>query len=174
MTVNHEQGEAVDNIAELQSSNPGIGRVEQLLVRPARRAEPIDVPSAIATAGLGLTGDHRATKSPHAGPSLRQVTLIMAEHLDVVASLLGRPIAASPTRRNVVVRGINLGACRDRDLRIGEVVVHITGPAHPCSRMEQNLGPGGYQAMRGHGGMTATITVGGTISVGDHATLLAE
>ena len=75
------------------------------------------------------------------------------------------------TRRNIVVSGINLLALAKRRFRIGEVVLETTGPCEPCSRMEENLGPGGYNAMRGHGGITARVAKGGTISVGDAVAL---
>lgn len=70
-------------------------------------------------------------------------------------------------RRNLVVKGINLLALKDKKFWVGEVLLEYTGECHPCSRMEETLGAGGYNAVRGHGGITARILNGGKISLGD-------
>jgi MOSC domain-containing protein YiiM len=66
-----------------------------------------------------------------------------------------------------VVSGINLLAFNDAEFTIGTARLKMTGLCHPCSRMEQNLGLGGYNAMRGHGGITCEIIAAGTIKLGD-------
>ncbi|MGB0967178.1 MAG: MOSC domain-containing protein [Halocynthiibacter sp.] len=74
-------------------------------------------------------------------------------------------------RRNLLVSGINLSAMRNHQIKIGEVVVEITIPCAPCSRMEAILGHGGYNAMRGHGGWCARVITPGKIQIGDPITL---
>ncbi|HEY7758186.1 MAG TPA: MOSC domain-containing protein [Burkholderiales bacterium] len=140
------------------------GRVEWIGLRPRYRAPVEAVQTANAVSGFGLTGDHRAIR----GGGQRQITLIQAEHLAVVAATLGREaIDPALLRRNIVVAGINLLALQDREFRIGDAVLLGTGPCAPCSRMEQALGRGGLNAMRGHGGITASVVTSGTIRLGD-------
>jgi len=113
----------------------------------------------------GLTNDRTNKGNPD---SKRQVTIIQHEHLAAAASFLGKEkIDPALVRRNIVVKGINLNALKSKQFRLGEAVLEMTGYCHPCERMEQNLGKGGYNAMRGHGGITCRVIKEGKISVGD-------
>ena len=143
------------------------GRVEAIVVRGAPREPARSLPQTLALAGIGLADD-RLGQRGEAELSTRQVTLIQAEHMDVIARL-AHVAAVDPLRlrRNLVVSGINLIALRNSTLQVGEAVLEIVGPCQPCSRMETEIGPGGYAAMRGHGGMTARVISGGPIHVGD-------
>ncbi len=162
------------DLQELTSTVPQVGRLERILLRPGRRATPVDREATTAIADRGLAGDRRSDRVPRNAPSPRQVTLVQAEHLDTVGALLGRdgPVDPALLRRNLVVRGIPLLALKGLRFRIGDAVLEGTGACHPCSRMEEALGPGGYQAMRGHGGLTATVVEGGELCVGDEVRAL--
>lgn len=151
-------------LRSLMETFPMEGRLEWIGLRPGRRAPLLAMNHVEVIADHGLSGDH---KSQHAGGK-RQVTLIQREHLAVVAQLLRRE-AVDPAllRRNLVVSGINLLAFRNERFRIGDALFEGTGPCEPCSRMEAVLGAGGYNAMRGHGGITARVLSGGVIAVGD-------
>ncbi|QFP75395.1 MOSC domain-containing protein [Deinococcus sp. AJ005] len=183
----------VKTIQDLRTTFPRPGRVEWLGLRPARRVTPVRVLEVEAHPLVGLIGDHgkmaparltalsgeiEATPRPSnpsvpGGPGKRQVTLIQAEHLPVIAALAGLDeVTPELLRRNIVVSGVSLLALKDARFQIGEVVLEGTGECHPCSRMEENLGEGGYNAVRGHGGLTARVIVGGMIREGDTVTAL--
>ncbi|GAB3724526.1 MOSC domain-containing protein [Spirosoma lituiforme] len=153
----------MDNIKDLFDVFPQSGRVAWIGIRPERNTAVEQVHSVAVSEKGGLVGDHYRGQSGN-----RHVTLIQAEHLPVVAALLGRDtLDPALVRRNIVVSGLNLLALKDKQVQIGDVILAITGQCHPCSKMETILGPGGYNAMRGHGGMTAKVIQGGQISVGD-------
>ncbi|MEM6712036.1 MAG: MOSC domain-containing protein [Pseudomonadota bacterium] len=141
------------------------GQVIWIGLRPARREAMVEVDKAAITEA-GLEGDRSRTGK-------RAVTLIQAEHLPVIASFIGQDgIKPAYLRRNIVVSGINLLALKGRQVQLGSAVIEITGPCAPCSRMEEVLGFGGYSAMRGHGGVTASVIIPGKVSIGDAVTTL--
>lgn len=151
-------------IRELQGTFHGTGRVVWIGLSTVRRGPITVVDQVMCRVGTGLDGDRHA----RSGRGKRQVTLIQAEHLPVIGALLGEgPIAPERLRRNLVIAGINLLALKRARFRIGDALLEGSGPCAPCSRMEENLGPGGYQAMRGHGGITAIVLEPGTLRIGD-------
>jgi len=144
------------------------GRVRWIGLRRERKQTPASVEETLAETGTGLAGDHYSG----GWKGKREVTLIQQEHLEAVAKILGvESVDPGLVRRNIVVSGLNLQALKDTTFRIGGAVLEYTGPCHPCSRMEHNLGTGGYSAMRGHGGITARVVQEGTIHVGDAVSL---
>jgi MOSC domain-containing protein YiiM len=147
-------------LREMMARHAQGGRVAWIGVRPARRDGMVAV--AAAEVGIaGVAGDHgRAGK--------RAVTLVQEEHLAAVGAFLGRgPLAPEVLRRNIVVEGLNLAALNGWTVAVGGAVLRITGVCAPCSRMEEALGPGGYNAVRGHGGWCAEVVTPGRIAVGD-------
>ena len=151
-------------IKDLFKIIPQKGKVEWIGVRTKKKENLSVVESVKVKKGTGLAGDHfKGTLS-----GKRQVTLIQLEHLSAISSILGvKIIDPKLTRRNIVVSGINLLSLKNQKFRIGSVILQTTGICAPCKRMEDNLGVGGYNAMRGHGGITATVIEEGEIKLGD-------
>lgn len=152
---------------QLIDTLPQRGTVEWIGIRPARNAAVESVEHSELGTDTGIAGDHYSKAG-----GARQVTLIQAEHLDAVASMLGiDSVNPAAVRRNFVIRGVNLLALKDRRFSLGAAMLEYTGLCHPCSRMEAALGPGGYNALRGHGGITARVLEGGSVRVGDRLAL---
>ena len=154
----------------LMTQFPRAGQVRWIGLRPARNEPMRAVDSAEGVAGRGLRGDRYASASGKRG-----ITLIQAEHLPAIAALVGLDaVETAALRRNLVVSGISLIALKGRRFRIGDVLCEGTAPCDPCTRMEAALGPGGYNAMRGHGGLCARILQSGTLRVGDAVTWIED
>ncbi|MEM7709371.1 MAG: MOSC domain-containing protein [Pseudomonadota bacterium] len=144
---------------ELMATQLRHGRVTWIGIRPARRAEILRV-DRVRVDREGLTGDRGSGGK-------RAVTLIQAEHIPVISDLCGGDATPERLRRNVVVAGINLATLRGREVLVGTARLRLTGPCAPCSRMEEALGAGGYQAVRHHGGWCAEVLSAGDVALDD-------
>lgn len=159
----------MQTLAERLNTLPQIGRLEWIGVSSVRRQDITSLQEATLIAGRGIEGDHHAAGREG---RKRQVTLLQSEHLAAIASFLHREtVSPELLRRNLVVSGINLLALKGREFRIGACLLSHSGSCDPCSLMEEQLGPGGLNAMRGHGGITAIVLEGGPIRVGDAVAL---
>lgn len=143
---------------------PQRGQVEWIGVRPARGAAMLEPDSAELVSGGGLAGDRFGGRAD----SPRQVTLIQYEHLAVIAACVGLSrVEPALLRRNIAISGINLLALKGKRFQLGTALLEFSGLCHPCSKMESALGAGGYNALRGHGGITARVLESGKIARGD-------
>lgn len=148
---------------------PQYGLVQWIGLRPARNQPMLSVEQVMAKRGEGLEGDRFSGSLD----SKRQVTLIQQEHLTVIGACLHKTsIPPAMLRRNIVVSNLNLLALKGKQFQIGEAVLEFTGLCHPCSKMEKHLGPGGYNAMRGHGGINAKVIRAGQIKLADKVTAI--
>ena len=143
------------------------GRLEAI----ARRARPKAPMEALAEVALtperGVEGDCRGR------PGRRQVTILAAEDWALAqAGLGGAPSPWTVRRANLLVAGLALprspGAC----LRIGGVLIELTGECDPCERMDrQRAGLRQALAPDWRGGRTGRIVAGGRVRVGDEVAL---
>ncbi|UST84266.1 MOSC domain-containing protein [Pseudomonas siliginis] len=154
-------------LQQLIAEVPQTGRVRWIGVRPEPRGPMLELEAVEARLEAGLTGDHARPGVRNA----RQVTLIQWEHLAVINALMGRPddepVRPEDLRRNLVISGINLFSLKGRRFRIGQAILETTGWCQPCARLQNNLGPGTFQAVRGHGGITARVLQSGIIRLDD-------
>ncbi len=108
-------------LGELQNRYYKAGQVERISIR-SERLKPVTILETIeAIKDIGLRGDHYQNPGGN-----RQVTLIQAEHLKVVALLLDSAnISLEMTRRNIEVSGINLLSLKGKRFRIGKAYLSI-------------------------------------------------
>ena len=140
-------------------SYPGL--VEAIWLKRAKRGPMDAVEDAVAEVGFGLRGN--ANRGGR-----RQITIISRERWAELMSSLGADLDPRTRRANLMVSGIELADTRDRQLRVGGVLLRINGETRPCERMEE--AHDGLQALmreRWGGGAFAEVIEGGVVRVGD-------
>lgn len=140
------------------------GRIEALWKKRSRGGvmDPVEHVSAVADRGLEGDANFNAT---------RQVTVIEKEVFQKIKESL--PESAPGMRRaNIMVSGIQLRHMKNHVLIVGEAHILLKGETRPCERMDEQC-----QGLRDaldpdwHGGVHGAVIKGGSIRVGDLATL---
>ncbi|MBI3194919.1 MAG: MOSC domain-containing protein [Ignavibacteriae bacterium] len=133
------------------------GKIIALQSCPGYRKPMTSLEEVEAVANFGLMNDAHARAN-----SERQVLLIEQETLE---SLNLQP---GDVKENITTSGIELMKLpANTQLKFGNnVVLELTKPCAPCSRMEE-LRPGLLKEIAGKRGMLARVIVGGKICRGD-------
>lgn len=121
----------------------------------------------------GLEGDHKGPKF-----RLRRITVLARDAWE--AALAELEAAAGPVllpwtarRANLLVEGVRLPRARGGQLRIGSLLLEVTYPTQPCSRMEE-AHAGLLKALHPdwRGGITCAVLAGGLVRIGDPVEIL--
>jgi MOSC domain-containing protein YiiM len=152
------------------------GRVEAIAIAIAA-GEPLrPVERVEAIAGRGLAGDRYASEQGEfsdRSSGMRDVTLIAAEALEELSEG-GVELAHLESRRNVLVRGVDVNSLVGRRFRLGPVECIGRELSEPCSYLEGLTRPGVLRGLVHRGGLRAGIVGGGILEVGDEVSELAD
>jgi hypothetical protein len=151
-----------------------VAEIVQLLVSGRHRYEgrpTVDLPVAPdetvarieVRAGLGIVGDRYFNRRAHRDAS---VTVMAIEPL----ARFERPVGLLETRRNILLRGVDVDAGRGRVLTLdsgdGPVSLRLRRAANPCRWLDFTVEDGAWRALRGHGGMRCEPLTDGVLTLG--------
>ena len=146
-------------------SKSAAGNVVSLHLNVGHRQPMRVVDSATFIAGQGIENDRHATSRVERQDY--QVLLMDNETLEALG------LAPAVVRENVTTAGIEL-ASLPMGQRVGlgdQVVLQISKPCLPCSRMDE-VRAGLKAELDGRRGMLASVVQGGSVKVGDLVNLL--
>jgi MOSC domain-containing protein YiiM len=138
------------------------GAVERIFLADAHGSQPRPVAVAVAHAGRGLEGDRHFDD----GDSCH-LSLIEAEAIENMRAEHGLDLPPGDARRQLVVRGVDLGDLIGRRFLVGDVECEGEERCEPCNHLAGLVET--PIVLRGllHSGLRAKILSGGTIRVGD-------
>lgn len=138
------------------------GRLLGIATRAKSRA-PMQLHQQIEVSlEAGLAGDFRGRTRG------RNVTVLSREGWEAASAELGESLAWHTRRANLLLDGIELRDSTASLLRIGTVVLRITGECQPCARMDEaREGLRRCLAPQWRAGVECSVVTPGTIRVGD-------
>jgi MOSC domain-containing protein YiiM len=100
--------------------------------------------------------------------SARQVLLMDGETLDRFH------LPPGAVKENITTRGMDFKSLAiGQSVRVGEALLEITGPCHPCARMD-DIRMGLQQELRGQRGWLCRVIEAGKIRRGDRIEMIAS
>lgn len=146
------------------------GKIEAIFIAGTHGEPPHAVDSAVGRAGLGLEGDrHFGDPDPDAN-----ITFIEAEVFERQRAEQGLDLDPANSRRQVLVRGLDLSRLVGRRFMAGELECEGAERCEPCSHLVELVGTPVVLKGLLHSGLRARILSGGTIRVGDEVQLTAD
>ena len=122
-----------------------------------------------AVKGVGLIGDRKANHTgtwneEHVG---REVTLVEAESLEMLARDHAIELGPGGTRRNITTRGVRLNDLVGKTFRVGDVVMTGVKLCEPCEHLQAMVGRPVIKPLTHKAGLRAMLLGSGVIRVGD-------
>jgi MOSC domain-containing protein YiiM len=142
------------------------GRVEGIYISETEGTLPEPVDRVEAVAGTGLRGNRYFFADANAPPG-RALTLIAVEALEAFEAETGIPLSAAESRRNVLVRGVDVNALVGKRFRVGGVECEGVELCEPCLHLEGMTRPGVIKGMTHRAGLNADVLSDGEIAIGD-------
>lgn len=145
------------------------GRIEAIYIAAAHGEQPYLVQSVVGVAGMGLEGDRNFGDADSCN-----ITFIEAERFESQRDEYGLDLNPGDSRRQVIVRGADLGRLIGHRFTAGELECEGEERCEPCNHLVQMVGS--QVVLKGllHSGLRARILSGGTIRVGDQVRLSSE
>ncbi len=145
-------------MTESSADEPTVAAIH---IAPGSRLPMKSVDQVNAEAGRGLVGDR------YHGSRHRHVSIQSATALAAASELLGNPIEAKATRRNITITSGDVPLDPGSRISIGDVELEVVRVAAPCKMLDDEIGPGAKRALRRRAGSICRIVSGGTIGLGD-------
>lgn len=118
----------------------------------------------------GVAEDSRGKFRNH-----RQVTVLTKECWDHTCSDMNEKMPWTTRRANLLIDGIELKETTGKQLKVGDVILEITGELDPCNRMDAQFeGLTDTLSKDWRGGVTCKILSEGLVTIGDQVELISS
>ena len=143
------------------------GRVEAIYLAAEHGELPRPVEHAVGHADKGFVGDRN-----FGDPDSCNITLIEAEAFEHQLETQGLDLDPAASRRQVLVRGIDLGELIGQRFQVGALECEGEERCEPCNHLAGMVGTQAVLKGLLHTGLRARIVTGGTIRAGDAVRLI--